>query len=85
MTDHSIDWNSVPTRHVSQKALYSRIRRYLAHCGERLCKSRSWDDFRTFGAYYCIGDRNCVTSSHHDLGTLGHNLGLLRPDEYLAA
>lgn len=67
------------TTPVSEKALYSRINRHLAHSGERLCKA---------GANYHCEDRLTRALTHacpEGLEAFGRELQLLGDDEHLAA
>lgn len=71
---------------VSEKALVQRINRKLAHTEERLCKSRSEQDARSFGWHFVHSERfNTATRTHVDLESLGRDLHVLRPGEEVHA
>lgn len=72
-----------PTKvNVSEKALIARINRQLAKQEERLKTNRSDRDFVTLGHYYIVNwNRNCVTSTHHNLSALAEEMGVLKPWE----
>lgn len=72
------------TKTVTLSALLKRINRRLAHENQRLCKTRQggWIQ-HDFGAF-CIKDvLGNVLIRHVDPASLGHDLGVLQPDETL--
>ncbi len=72
---------------ISEKALYERIDRKLRAMGEclRRCREGSrW--FNNLGRYYSISIAfNAVRDTHIDLEAWGRDLGVLGPNEVLAA
>ncbi len=72
---------------ITADACIKRINRRLAHTGERLCTSRSSGEKSNLGSRYILDTyRNSpVRYPIEDLEDLGRELGVLAPNEKVAA
>jgi hypothetical protein len=69
---------------ITEGALIARIKRKLAHSGDRFCLSRG--RMRAcYGRWHIVDRTNTVTASGDDLEDLGRQLGVLARKERLAA
>jgi agmatine/peptidylarginine deiminase len=71
---------------VSERALFSRIARKLAHEGSTLHKCRydsRW--FNDLGPYYVVDERNSVQERGFELLNFAEALGVLKPSEIAVA
>ena len=65
---------------ITETALVARIRRRLAHDGERLIKPREG----SYGPYCIVDNESNFIRAHCDLEDLGRKLGVLHDGEVLA-
>lgn len=71
---------------VTERALYQRINRRLAHDRKRLCASRSSSVETTVGRYYVLDkDIHAIIATHVDLEEIAQEVGALAEWERLEA
>jgi hypothetical protein len=71
---------------ITERALFARVKRKLAHDGLILRKCRENSQWRNdLGNYYAVDVRNCIAGRYDDLESEGRELGVLKAHEEIAA